>query len=188
MPSLSGRVHPVVAVLATSVLLSLAAPAGVSAQTPPPRCDDVEAYHRLDFWVGSWEVRVGDRKVGDNRIEKILDGCALMEHWVSASGGEGRSLFYHVPATGEWKQVWVTARATRPGGLKEKTLVAGFGGPGVRFQGRIPLPEGEYVLDRTTLTPMEGGRVRQVIETSSDGGETWSEGFDAVYVPVSGDR
>lgn len=170
-----------------AVLVVLATPDGAPAQTqePSPSCGDLAAYHRLDFWVGSWEVRVGDRKVGDNRIERILDGCALMEHWTSAAGGEGKSLFYHVPATGAWKQVWVTARATRPGGLKEKTLVADYGGPGVRFQGRVALPDGRSVLDRTTLTPLDGGRVRQVIETSSDEGETWQVGFDAVYVPVS---
>jgi hypothetical protein len=39
------------------------------------------------------------------------------------------------------------------------------------------------MLDRTTLTPLGNGRVRQVIETSRDGGKTWRVGFDAVYVP-----
>jgi hypothetical protein len=38
------------------------------------------------------------------------------------------------------------------------------------------------VLDRTTLTPLADGRVRQVIERSSDGGTTWTTGFDAMYV------
>jgi len=175
--------------LVASALLVLAVPTAARGQEqPPPSCGALDAYHRLDFWVGRWEVRVGDRKVGDNRIEKILDGCALTEHWTAASGGEGRSLFYHVPATGEWKQVWVTARATRPGGLKEKTMVADYGGPGVRFQGRVALPDGSGVLDRTTLTPLDGGRVRQVIETSSDEGETWQVRFDAVYVPSDADE
>lgn len=170
--------------LAVAAALALTVPRGASGQAQePPACGDVEAYHRLDFWVGSWEVRVDGRKVGDNRIEKILHGCALMEHWTSVSGGEGRSLFYRVLATGRWKQVWVTSRATRAGGLKEKTLVGDYGGPGVRFQGRIALPDGGSVVDRTTLTPLDDGRVRQVIETSSDEGETWTVGFDAVYVP-----
>lgn len=174
--------------LAVVVLMVLTVPDGALGQEEePPACGDLEAYHRLDFWVGRWEVREGDRNVGDNRIEKIVGGCALMEHWTSAAGGEGKSLFYHVPATGEWKQVWVTARATRPGGLKEKTLVAEYGGPGVRFQGRVVLPNGGSVLDRTTLTPLGGGRVRQVIETSSDEGETWPVRFDAVYLPLDDD-
>ena len=184
----SRRRGPVPITLTAVVLCALTVPRGASGQAErPPPCDDVEAYHRLDFWVGSWEVRVDDRKVGENRIERILDGCALMEHWASASGGEGKSLFYHVPATGEWKQVWVTARATRPGGLKEKTLTDDYAGEGVRFQGRVALPDGRTVLDRTTLSPLDGGRVRQVIETSSDEGETWQVRFDAVYVPAGAD-
>ena len=44
----------------------------------------------LDFWVGEWDVQVGGRMAGTNRIEKILDGCAVMEFWTGADGGEGR--------------------------------------------------------------------------------------------------
>lgn len=169
--------------IAGAVLLATAGP--LAGQSPTAStCEDTDSFHRLDFWVGDWEVRSDGGKVGDNRIEKILGGCAIMEHWTSASGGRGKSLFYFLPATSEWKQVWVTPRATRPGGVKEKTMVAGYDGPGVRFQGHVSLPDGGGYLDRTTLTPVDGGRVRQVIETSSDGGETWTERFDAVYVPV----
>lgn len=56
---------------------------------------------------------------------------------------------------------------------------------GLRFRGRIPLPGGGSYLDRTTLTPIPGGRVRQVIEVSRDEGTTWSVVFDAVYRPLS---
>jgi hypothetical protein len=41
--------------------------------------------------------------------------------------------------------------------------------------------EGTTVLDRTTLTPLGGGEVRQHIEVSSDRGATWRSSFDAVY-------
>lgn len=145
---------------------------------------DAAIFHRLDFWVGDWEVRSEGRTVGRNRVEKVLGGCAVTEHWRSAGGGVGRSLFYVVPAEGMWKQVWVTSNATGPGGVKEKRLLDGYDGPGVRFQGRVLLPEGGSYLDRTTLSPRDGGRVRQVIETSSDGGASWRVRFDAVYLPV----
>jgi hypothetical protein len=56
----------------------------------------------------------------------------------------------------------------------------------VRFQGAIPLPGGGQYLDRTTLTPLEDGAVRQVIEVSRDG-ESWRTVFDAVYVRVAND-
>ena len=145
-------------------------------------CRDDSAYAELDFWVGNWDVFVGDAKVGENRIEKILNECAVLESWTGADGGKGMSLFYYQKATGDWNQVWVTQNANRPGGLKEKKLVARPGKGAVRFQGSIPLEGGGSYLDRTTLKPLPDGRVQQVIEISSDQGKTWKVTFDAIYV------
>lgn len=168
----------------TSLLFAILMTAAASAQQPgPPSCAETEEMHALDFWLGEWDVFVGDQLVGTNRIEPILDRCAVMEHWTDAGGNEGKSLFYYLPSEETWKQVWVTERALAPGGLKEKTLVETFENGGTRFQGTIVLPEGRSYLDRTTLTPIDGDRVRQVIEISTDGGKHWESRFDAVYVP-----
>jgi hypothetical protein len=75
----------------------------------------------------------------------------------------------------------VTDDAGQVGGTKEKHLIARLPDGGVRFQGELPLPDGRLVLDRTTLTPIRPGEVRQLIETSRDGGTTWRAGFDARY-------
>ncbi len=152
----------------------------LSAQAPPapPACLDVAEFHALDFWLGDWVVRVGSREVGRNRIERVLDGCAIAEDWTSAEGGRGRSLFYRHDGT--WKQVWVTARALAPGGTKEKVLVEQAADGSLLFEGRVPLPGGGHYRDRTRLSPLAGGRVRQLIEVSSDGGQ-WRAVFDAVY-------
>jgi len=166
------------------VVASLAGWGTASAQVrsrTPPACAETPGFHTLDFWLGEWEVYVGEMLVGTNHIEKILDGCALLEHWVDRRGGEGKSLFYFLPTTGEWKQVWVTERATSPGGVKEKRLVETTGGGSVRFLGEIVGRDGLFYLDRTTLTPLEGGRVRQLIEVSGDGGSTWRPTFDGEY-------
>lgn len=146
-------------------------------------CGEDPAFAALDFWVGTWVVEAEGRTVGSNRIEKILSGCAILEHWTAAGGGQGKSLFYYVPATEAWKQVWVTEDPGRPGGVKEKVRVEHHG-PGVRFQGEIPLPGGRTYLDRTTLVPEGDGTVRQTIEVSRDDGATWETTFDAVYRPV----
>lgn len=165
----------------TFAALSAALPAAAAEPVSP--CEGDDAYHLLDFWVGSWDVYVGDRLVGANRIEKILGGCALLENWTAAGGSEGKSLFYYVPASETWKQVWVTENPSAPGGVKEKTLVPADESESVRFRGDVLLPGGGTYVDRTTLSPLTGGRVRQVIETSSDGGASWTVRFDAVYVP-----
>lgn len=148
-----------------------------------PTCAEVAGFQALDFWVGEWEVFVGETKVGTNRIEKVLDGCAVTESWIDVNGGEGRSLFYYQPVIDRWKQVWVTGAATRPGGVKEKTLIERSTGR-LRFQGTIPTGDGEY-LDRTTLTRQPDGTVRQHIEVQPPGGE-WRTTFDAIYRPAAG--
>ena len=144
-------------------------------------CQADSTYGVLDFWLGQWDVYEGDTLVGTNRVTRVLRGCAVLEEWRDAEGGEGRSLFYVEPGTGRWKQVWVTDDARRVGGTKEKHLVARLPDGGVRFQGELPLPDGRLVLDRTTLTPIRAGEVRQLIEISRDGGTTWHAGFDARY-------
>lgn len=142
-------------------------------------CTDDPAYSLLDFWIGEWIVYSGDVKAGENRIEKILDGCAVAEFWVGEGGGEGQSLFY-VDTDGRWQQVWVTAWAANPGGVKEKTHIESDAGS-VRFQGEISHPVHGRYLDRTTLTPNSDGTVRQLIEVSVDGGGSWRTTFDAIY-------
>lgn len=171
---------------ALPIVLALVGAGPLEAQRGP--CDDHEGFQRLDFWLGEWVVYVGERRVGTNRIEKILAGCAIMEHWTDAGGGEGKSLFFYNPTTDHWKQVWVTQDATRPGGLKEKELIERFESGAVRFQGEIPLPGDRSYLDRTTLTPLPDGSVTQVIEVSRDGGQSWDVSFDARYVRAEGEQ
>ena len=143
-------------------------------------CESDPDYHKLDFWVGTWDVY--DNHDGalnsTDVVEKIVGGCALVENWREADGsGEGKSLFYYQPAKKQWKQVWVTDA----GPIKEKQLIDELKDGGVRFQGEILHLDGKSHLDRTTLTPLPGGRVHQVIEISRDAGKTWETVFDAEY-------
>lgn len=160
----------------------LSAPNRVAAApAATPACGADPAFARLDFWVGDWEVFVGDRKVGDDLVEKVLNGCAITEHWRAVDGGAGQSLFYVAPASRRWHQVWVTGRALAQGGVKEKRLVETTPGGGQRFQGQLQDAAGNALLDRTTLAPLPDGSVRQHIESSTDEGITWKTTFDAVY-------
>src|SRR5262252_535546 len=155
-------------------------------------CDRPE-FQALDFWIGEWAVVApSGEPVGTNHVEKILNGCAVQENWIGPSGEEGKSLFYYSPSEHRWKQVWITDTATVLGGVKEKSALPVVGG-GIRFQGEL-IDRDRVILDRTTLTPVGGGRVHQGIETSADGGTTWKVQFDAMYerksrtVPVAGAR
>ncbi len=143
----------------------------------------VRTFHPLDGWISRSESGWSTSATSASAraaSSGVLDGCAIIEHWQDARGGTGKSLFYPAPPDGTWHQVWVTNRATTPGGVKEKRLIARYPNGAVRFQGEVVTLEG-LVLDRTTLTPLPEGAVRQLIETSRDGGATWIVGFDAAY-------
>ncbi len=143
-------------------------------------CRNHSGYRKLDFWVGDWDVVTNDARrtpAGTNRIEKTLDGCAVIENWLDVSGIEGKSFFAFNLVTGKWKQLWVQANTD----YKEKEMAEELAGGAVRFQGTIAAPGGRVIYDRTTLTPMPDGTVRQHIEQARDG-VNWQTVFDAIYV------
>ena len=128
-------------------------------------------YAVLEFWFGTWRVCTHDGvEVGRNVVEPAVGGEAVLEHWRGAGGDEGESVFYYERV---WQQVWV-----QPGCVKRKTHDTSWT-DGVRFAGTAFLAEGRGVPDRTTLTCLADGRVRQVIEQQRAG--VWVASFDALY-------
>jgi hypothetical protein len=109
-------------IIVTALALSVCAKA--SAQQPTPSCDSA-VYRQLDFWVGTWDVRLdgSDTVIGTNIIEKTLNSCAVLEHWSDARGSRGKSLFYYHPADKVWKQEWVEANSTIRAGSIETTRI-----------------------------------------------------------------
>ena len=151
------------------------------SQAEKPKCSDQPAFQVLSFWIGEWEVFSGDQRIGTNKIEWILNECAIIENWRDGRGVEGKSLFYYQPTESRWKQVWVTENPLRTGGVKEKAHIETLENGSVRFQGRVIDGEGSGYLDRTTLVPHKNGDVTQIIEISADNGENWQRMFQAVY-------
>ena len=149
-------------------VILLAMGADVSAQPGP--CTAPE-YRQFDFWIGDWRVTTPDGKhAGDNRIEKVLDGCALHESWQGASGGRGFSYNAWDGDRKVWHQTWVDKQGTillLEGGLKDGAMVLSG------TQGAT--------LNRITWTPNKDGSVRQHWETSADRGKTWQTAFDGLY-------
>ena len=136
----------------------------------------------IDFWLGSWVVHdsASGELAGTNRITRALAGNAVVEEWHGASGVAGMSLFYLDRAAGTWRQTW----ATSVGYAKQKTQVDADDPASVRFEGLVTAPDGTTVRDRTTLTLLDGGAVRQVIEVAPAVGGEWEVGFDAIYTPA----
>lgn len=169
----------------TVILAALGAPLG--AQTPPAPDDNAPAAERcrgpehreFDFWIGRWEVRAADGTfLGRNDIQPTAGGCGILEHWRGAQGGRGISVNTYDADLGLWTQRWVGDGATLwlEGGLEDGQMV---------LRGTAPraTPRGD-VLDRIAWSPLPDGRVRQVWETSPDGGRSWRQIFEGFYVPA----
>lgn len=165
--------------LAFAVLLVTAARAQPQG---PPACRTDPRAHALDFWVGDWEVRTPDGKLaGRSRVEAILGGCVLLESWEGTGGGSGKSFNLFDRATGRWRQTWVDAQAN------QVDFTGGLEGPSMVYRSEGKGPGGQPRRTRMTFTPLPGGGVRQLWESSADGGTTWTVAFDGTYLPRRAD-
>lgn len=166
---------------AWAVVAALAAPdlasAQQNAQQGPPPCSSDSA-SQFDFWLGSWEVRANGQLAGHNTITREIGGCVLHERYRTPQGYEGESFNIYDASRGVWHQTWVDN-----GGLL-LTLEGGYSDGHMVLEGTTEGPNGTS-LQRITWSVIDGGpNVRQLWETSTDGGGTWTTAFDGTYVPV----
>jgi len=141
-------------------------------------CEFNELYRELDFWIGTWDVFTpGGFLAGRNVVEKDFNGCTIHEMWTSTGGAfTGGSYNYFDPAAGHWKQKWVDSGGSimeMDGRIVDGTM---------SFSGKTTDKNGKSELTRMSLTPNSDGSVRQFIERSRDGGETWLLYFEGNYV------
>ena len=171
------------------LLVTAAAPVAASAQTPRapaattppaaatrPDCSAPE-HHQFDFWLGKWNVTVGGKAAGTNHIESVMNGCGLLEHWTSARGGHGTSLNFYDRRTKTWSQAWIDE-----GG--NALHLAGAFADGKMVLASAPRKTDSGVdVQRITWSKNGDATVRQVWESSTDGGQTWTVAFDGTYAP-----
>jgi tetratricopeptide (TPR) repeat protein len=140
-------------------------------------CEYIPECRQLDFWLGHWEVYNKSKQVvGTNLIYKDLNGCMLVENWESNLGSKGKSINYYDFEHGLWRQNWVS----------ERGYIIDYQGEfidgAMRFNGRYADKDGNITLSRMTLTPESEDRVHQLIEQSTDDGQTWSVWFEGLYI------
>ncbi|MBL8230340.1 MAG: hypothetical protein JNL98_17760 [Bryobacterales bacterium] len=135
-------------------------------------------FREFDFWIGEWNVtRMSDgAPSGSNEVLGILDGCVVMENWVPHNGNRGRakSFTFLDPASGKWRQIYVT----------DNGQVLDFTGElrdGAMHFTREYDQQGRRIQERMSFTPVDDGDVRQLWELSPDGGRNWSVLFDGRY-------
>ena len=166
------RASSVLGVIA--LVVSMAVP--LAAQSPPA-CTGAE-HRQFDFWLGEWNVTLPNgRPAGTNSIQSINAGCGLREEWKGAGGSTGTSLNAFDPTSGRWHQTWVGSDGTvlfLDGGLRDGAM---------ELSGVTTGANGAKTVHRIRWTPLGGtpAAVRQLWESSTDGGKTWAVAFDGKY-------
>lgn len=148
--------------------------------TPPPPCETAP-YRQFDFWLGQWDVvkQEGGTPQASSHISSILQGCGIKEQYQAQTGYAGESLNWYDPETAQWRQSWTDNAGMTlelSGGLNEQGQMV-LSGDQRRDE------RGEKVRDRISWTAQPDGRVIQVWQSSTDGGQTWDQLFRGLYLP-----
>lgn len=136
---------------------------------------------QFDFWLGQWRVHANGQSqhAGDSRIEKILGSCVLLENWTGPSGWSGKSFNIYDRDTKRWQQTWVDQS-----GAVTQFVDGEYRDGAMRFRTLPHDQNGERVETRMDFHDLGPDRVRQHVQSSKDGGKTWTDVYDFVYERV----
>ena len=178
------------ATLFFGALLALASPAEAQSKrkpaptlVPPPTPSAQKGspcasgpHHQFDFWLGEWDVSSPQgAPAGTNRVERLLDGCALQEHWEATDGSRGTSLSSYDAVARKWRQTFVDDSGqvvVLEGDFKDGKMV---------LQGEKTMGRQKGALQRISWQLLAGDKVRQRWDISQDDGKTWSLLFEGIY-------
>jgi tetratricopeptide (TPR) repeat protein len=143
------------------------------AATP---CMVTPEHRQFDFWIGEWNVTMQGQQAGTSSIQRVVDGCVIFENWTGAQGGNGKSFNYYDKNDQKWHQLWVG------NGGNAINFSGEYKDGAIRYEAATPAANGIKTLQRMTFFKLEGDKVRQLWETSTDDGKTWTVAFDGMYV------
>jgi hypothetical protein len=149
-------------------------PAWAQAAAAPPKCDAAE-HRQFDFWVGDWNVTTAGHQAGTNLITLEESGCVVHEHWTGAKGLTGQSFNFWDRLDRQWHQVWVDSAGNT------LDLAGVFADGTLTFYGQKRQADGTTLKHRLSFHANADGTVRQLWETSTDAGKTWTVAFDGLY-------
>ncbi len=157
-------------------------------------CSADPKQHVFDFWIGEWDAYVTGTNTlaGYSVIQSASGGCMILENWSSAKlPYTGKSMNFIDAATGKWQQVWVGAE----GGGQHVFTNGEYKDSAMRYefvQAASPAIAATATKQASPATPELKGKltffnqgsnqVKQLSETSADGGKTWTTVYDFTYV------
>jgi len=137
----------------------------------------------FDFWVGEWEAFVtGTNDIaGYSVIQKASGDCMILENWSSIlSPFNGKSINFVDPKSGKWEQVWVGSNG---GGNHVGRFYNGeYKNRVMQFDFEGVNPQGQKYIGRFRFFNEGPNKVRQLSETSTDEGNSWTTNYDFIYI------
>jgi hypothetical protein len=159
---------------AALLLFTALIPATLRGQTAPrPDCSGPN-HRAFDFWVGDWDVTTNNQVAGTNSITLTQAGCILHEHWIGTGGGTGESFNFYDRSRDTWNQLWIDSSGN------VLRLAGHYADGEMRLTGET-LRGGVTILQKLTFFKNDDGSVRQLWESSRDGGKSWGVSFDGLY-------
>ncbi|HUP87809.1 MAG TPA: hypothetical protein VM100_00510 [Longimicrobiales bacterium] len=153
-----------------------------SLAAAPAPCDDA-LYHKLDFWVGAWDVYdPNGKKYATQDVRRVVEGCGLTAEWNGPDGNRGLMLIGYDPVLKGWRAVYMSNQIPRESTIFVRFSDPDYSGAGVRIT-RDVTNRGAGERERMTFTPLDGGRMRQLLEVSHDSGASWTTVFNAEHRP-----
>ncbi len=169
--------------------LRIAPATAQSNDEPPPACPAPEA-RQFDFWIGDWDIHNRHRNPqtpedptwfdtggATNRVYAILDGCAIVEHWM------GRLVFatihgFSVRAYDPDKEQWVLVLHW-PGatGGAFSTLEGVFRHGRGEFFSAFTNAQGQHLDNRFSFSDITPTSFRWDSATSTDSRLSWTPGW-----------
>lgn len=138
-------------------------------------CNGSPEFRQFDFWIGEWDAKNAQGlTVGSSSIQLILSNCVIFENW-NTPVNSGKSFNVFNRNDKKWYQTWVDDK----GNINHYT--------GQLIDGKmVMVGESPNVTPRTllrmTFSKLPDGSVRQLGESSTDDGKTWSQRYDFTYV------
>lgn len=144
-------------------------------------CDGIPEHRQFDFWIGEWDVRPfatpNAAPIARSIIERANGNCTIVENYYTKAGYTGKSFNIYDASRQQWRQFW----NDNTGVVVEFFGVYDANEKALKYRSESLSASGQKSLGRMTFYRRDDGSVRQLWESSTDNGTTWSVLFDGLY-------
>lgn len=123
---------------------------------------NLPAERRFDFWVGEWDVYLGDEKVTEWKVGKELDGKVIRQ-----VGPYSMTVVNYEPTTKKWLMTWMSTEG------HHDVLTGGLEGDALVMHQKV-VREAPGSIGRWVITDISKNYFATDWQLSADKGKTWN--------------